>query len=132
LGLRGFRLVVVSTLVVAGAMALPLVAQGPEVQQKGAGEAATKEEASIPIPPEATAVTKHDWSVSGQVIHYTATAGNLLIRDEQQKANASIFYVAYTQDGVDARTRPVTFSTMVGLARRRSGCIWDRSGRCVS
>jgi carboxypeptidase C (cathepsin A) len=100
---------VASTLIVAGAMALPLVAQGPEVQQKGAGEAATKEEASIPIPPEATAVTKHDWSVSGQVIHYTATAGNLLIRDEQQKANASIFYVAYTQDGVDARTRPVTF-----------------------
>ena len=48
-------------------------------------------------------------STGGQTIHYTATAGNLLIRDEQDKPNGSIFYVAYTQDGVEAKNRPVTF-----------------------
>lgn len=98
-------------MVVMAAMALPVLAQAPEAQQKSAGETAVKEkeEASIPIPPETTAVTRHDWTVTGQTVHYTATAGNLLIRDEQQKANASIFYVAYTQDGVDSKNRPVTF-----------------------
>ncbi len=40
---------------------------------------------------------------AGRRSHYTATAGNLLLRDEQDKANASIFYVAYTQDGADAQ-----------------------------
>ena len=30
-----------------------------------------------------------------------ATAGNLLIRDDQDKANGSIFYVAYTEDGAE-------------------------------
>lgn len=64
---------------------------------------------SVPIPPETTAVTKHDWSGGGQTIHYSATAGNLLIRDDKDKPNASIFYVAYTADGADPKTRPVTF-----------------------
>ena len=75
------------------------------------GEAASGDapEASIPIPPETSSVTKHDWSGGGTTIHYTATAGNLLIRDEKNAANGSIFYVAYTADGADEKTRPVTF-----------------------
>jgi carboxypeptidase C (cathepsin A) len=95
----------------AGAIALPVLAQAPEGRPRGTGEAAAekKDDASIPIPPETTSVTKHDLTVGGQAIHYTATAGNLLIRDDQDKANGSIFYVAYTQDGVDAKNRPVTF-----------------------
>lgn len=68
-----------------------------------------KEEAGVPVPPETTSVTKHDLTLGGQVIHYTATAGNLLIRDDQDRPDASMFYVAYTQDGADARSRPVTF-----------------------
>jgi carboxypeptidase C (cathepsin A) len=69
----------------------------------------SKHEATVPVPPETNSVTKHDLTLNGQVIHYTATAGNLLIRDDQDHPNASIFYVAYTQDGADARTRPITF-----------------------
>ena len=43
-------------------------------------------------------------------MHYTATAGNLLIKDENDKANGSIFYVAYTEDGgTRRRGRPITF-----------------------
>ncbi len=80
---------------------------GGDARQKG--EPAQSAEGMLPIPPETSSVTKHELQVGGQTIHYTATAGNLLLRDEQDKANASIFYVAYTQDGVDARNRPVTF-----------------------
>lgn len=93
----------------SGAITRQAIAQTPANQQKTPDNAAKKEEAAIPIPPESTAVTKHDLTLNGQVIHYTATAGNLLIRDDKDKPNASIFYVAYTEDGVEAKTRPVTF-----------------------
>ncbi len=80
---------------------------GGEARQKG--EAPQSAEGALPIPAETSSVTKHELQAGGQTIHYTATAGNLLLRDDQDKANASIFYVAYTQDGVEARNRPVTF-----------------------
>src|SRR5271154_479523 len=96
----------------AGTIAMPAFSQAPEgrQQQRATGETpAAKEDQGIPIPPETNSVTKHDWTAGGQTIHYTATAGNLLIRDDQDKANGSIFYVAYTQDGAEAKNRPVTF-----------------------
>ena len=62
----------------------------------------------LPIPPENKVDTKHDWTAGGHTVHYTATAGNLLIRDEKDKPNGSIFYVAYTEDGA-GKDRPVTF-----------------------
>jgi carboxypeptidase C (cathepsin A) len=77
--------------------------------EPGSAAGAAGSEDSVPIPPETNSQTKHDWTGNGQTIHYTATAGNLLIRDEKDKPNASIFYVAYTADGADPRTRPVTF-----------------------
>jgi carboxypeptidase C (cathepsin A) len=60
-------------------------------------------------PSERTSVTHHDITVAGKTLHYTATAGTLLIRNEEDKPYGSIFYVAYTLDGPDAKTRPVTF-----------------------
>ena len=97
-------------LVLAAALTVSAVAQAPsEGRPKGPEEKSTKEDAGIPVPPESTSVTKHDVTVGGQLIHYTATAGNLLIRDEHDKPDASIFYVAYTQDGADTKSRPVTF-----------------------
>ncbi len=79
------------------------------VGTQGQTAAGDNPEGSVPVPPEEASVTKHDWTGGGTTIHYTATAGNLLIKDEKDAANGSIFYVAYTADGVDARTRPVTF-----------------------
>ena len=92
------------------AVAVTAGAQTPETRPKGTEDKPpAKDDAGIPVPPETNSVTKHDVTVGGQVIHYTATAGNLLIRDEHDKPNASMFYVAYTQDGVEAKSRPVTF-----------------------
>jgi carboxypeptidase C (cathepsin A) len=62
-----------------------------------------------PIPPEKAVATHHELALSGKTLKYTATAGTLLIRDEEDKPNGSIFYVAYTLDGADAQTRPVSF-----------------------
>jgi carboxypeptidase C (cathepsin A) len=102
------RILIVTAL--AGTMTMPSPAQAPEGQKRGTGDTTTqKEEQSVPVPPETSSVTKHDWTAGGRTVHYTATAGNLLIRDDQDKANGSIFYSAYTEDGVEAKTRPVTF-----------------------
>jgi carboxypeptidase C (cathepsin A) len=84
-----------------------------------------KEEPAVPIPAETSSVTKHDWTAGGQTIHYTATAGNLLIRDEKDAANGSIFYVAYTEDGADAKSRPVTFFYNGGPG---SATVWLHMG----
>jgi len=71
---------------------------------------ASKQEKPEPIPAEKSSVTKHDLNLNGQTLHYTATAGTLLIRDgEDDHPYGSIFYVAYTLDGANPTSRPVTF-----------------------
>ena len=88
------------------------IAQAPERGARSsaatAGNTEPKED-TVPIPLETKSVTTHDLTIGGKAIHYTATAGNLLIRDEKDAANGSIFYTAYTEDGADAKHRPVTF-----------------------
>jgi carboxypeptidase C (cathepsin A) len=83
------------------------------------------EEGTIPIPPETKSETKHDWTAGSRPVHYTATAGNLLIKDDNDKANGSIFYVAYTEDGAPAKSRPVTFLYNGGPG---SATIWLHMG----
>ena len=81
----------------------------PDEPQKGDAKQHDNEKDQQTIPPEKTSVTHHDMTLGGKAIHYTATAGTLLIRDEDEKPYGSIFYIAYTQDGADPKTRPVTF-----------------------
>jgi carboxypeptidase C (cathepsin A) len=108
---------VLSVLLVAGFGVAGISAQAPTTaarranagSEPGQAAGANGNEETVPVPPETSSMTKHDWSGNGQTVHYTATAGNLLIRDEKDKPNASIFYVAYTEDGADPKTRPVTF-----------------------
>jgi carboxypeptidase C (cathepsin A) len=67
------------------------------------------EKETIPVPPEKPVVTHHDLTLSGKTLKYSATAGNLIIRDEDDKPYGNIFYVAYTLDGAEAGSRPVSF-----------------------
>ncbi len=82
--------------------------QQNSAQPHGSGDE-QKDGKESPIPPEKSAVTHHELSAGGKALKYTATAGTLLIRDEEDKPYGSMFYVAYTQDGADAGTRPVSF-----------------------
>ncbi len=70
---------------------------------------ADKDKDAAPIPPEKTSATHHEMTLGGKTLKYTATAGTELIRDEEDKPYGSIFYVAYTLDGAEAGTRPVSF-----------------------
>ena len=62
-------------------------------------------------PVEEQAVThRASVAVGGRTLPYTATAGTLTIRDTEGKPTASMFYTAYTLDGVKPGTkRPITF-----------------------
>jgi hypothetical protein len=103
--LRRFRTVVLLIAV----SAVPVVAQ----QTAGAAE-------------EKTSQTPHTMRLDGRDVKYTATAGTLPIRSDDGKVAARMFYVAYTKDGEDVKTRPVSFLYNGGRAPRRSGCTWDR------
>jgi carboxypeptidase C (cathepsin A) len=58
---------------------------------------------------EKIAQTSHTLRLDGRDIKYTATAGTLPIRLDTTQVAARMFFVAYTRDGEDARTRPVSF-----------------------
>ncbi len=115
----------VCSLILAGFIALGIPAMGQGAGADRQDKAEKADDTTTPIPPESSSVTKHDWVANGQTIHYTATAGNLLINDDKDKPNGSIFYVAYTEDGADARTRPVTFFYNGGPG---SATIWLHMG----
>ncbi len=68
-----------------------------------------KEAEATPVPPEKPVVTHHELTLAGKTLKYTATAGNLIIRDQDDKPYGSIFYVAYTLDGAETGSRPVSF-----------------------
>ena len=82
------------------------------------------------IPEEKTTVTKHQIHIGGKDIHYTATAGTIILKEEDEekgeKPKASIFYVAYTMDDVqDLTKRPITFSFNGGPG---SSSVWMHLG----
>ena len=127
---RSWCALVLGALLVAGTTTR---ANGQERQRpdearpvEAGGPNGNKPEAPTPIPPEKSSVTKHDLELNGQTLHYTATAGTLLIRDgEDDHPYGSIFYVAYTLDGADANSRPVTFLYNGGPG---SATIWLHMG----
>lgn len=98
------------TTVLLGSQGLAIAQEKrPDEPQKGDAKQHDNEKEQQPIPPEKSSVTHHEITLGAKTIHYTATAGTLLIRDEEEKPYGSVFYIAYTQDGVDPKTRPVTF-----------------------
>ena len=81
---------------------------------------------AVPTPKEEKTITQHSVAIDGQTIKYTATAGTLILRDDKDEPAASLFYVAYTKDGVtDFRHRPVTFLYNGGPG---SSSIWLHMG----
>ena len=59
-------------------------------------------------------------------MRYTATAGETYLKDEDGDPKASIFSIAYVEDGVDdPASRPVTFLWNVGPG---SSSVWLHMG----
>jgi len=70
--------------------------------------------------------TEHTFSLNGETISYTATAGKLPLRDKSEKSKAHIFFIAYTKNNVkDKSSRPVTFAFNGGPG---SSSVWLHMG----
>lgn len=54
--------------------------------------------------------TKHQAVINGKTVAYRAVAGNLILRDENCKPEASMFYISYIKEGTGVESdRPITF-----------------------
>ncbi len=98
----------------------PRSSQQPAQPQTPAGG---REVASVAD--EKPSQTSHALRLDGREIRYTATAGTLPIRLDDGKIAARMFYVAYTKDGEDAKTRPVSFLYNGGPG---SATVWLHMG----
>jgi carboxypeptidase C (cathepsin A) len=96
------------------------------------------EETTTLAPKDVLVETKHSLTIDGQEIRYTVTCGTMVIKEEAEKKGekegesegekprASIFFVAYTRDGVENRPkRPITFSFNGGPG---SSSVWLHLG----
>ena len=83
-----------------------------------------KKEQWMRLPSAETSVTQHRLSAGGKSFDYTATAGMLIVRDDDDKPIAAIGYTAYTRR--DTRSaRPVTFAFNGGPG---SSSLWLHMG----
>ncbi len=105
----------------AGLFVLPLVLLLPT----GAQEKSDKSESKPPLQ-DVTAITKHTLPLGKEKINYEATAGVLVLRDEDGKPTASMFYTSYVRtDVADIRKRPITFTFNGGPG---SSSVWLHMG----
>jgi carboxypeptidase C (cathepsin A) len=86
-----------------------------------------------PKPVDDLVTTRHTLTIDGQELHYTATTGRIVLRQEVLtdgkfdglKPKAEVFLTAYTLDDADAADRPVTFAFNGGPG---SSSIWLHLG----
>src|SRR5882672_4973580 len=93
-------------LIVALLLATPALAADTAPTAKPAAPAKAKADST-----EAPIVTHHRITVAGKPLAYTVTTGKLPLKNEQGETEASIFFMAYTLDGVkNSAARPLMFS----------------------
>jgi carboxypeptidase C (cathepsin A) len=101
-------------------------AEEPAKPEEKAAAEHGKEAAKPAEPKEELVKTQHTLTINGQKLDYTAVAGTILLRDNEDKPTAAIFYIAYTKDDVrDLAHRPVTFSFNGGPG---SSSVWLHLG----
>ncbi|HET9284666.1 MAG TPA: hypothetical protein VFR24_22165, partial [Candidatus Angelobacter sp.] len=96
----------------ASQMTVPEAQRPPQQQRERARPGEQQGEGQPhhgPAPEEKTSVTHHTARIGGQQINYTATAATYVIRADDGSPKATMFYVAYTKDGVDESKRPISF-----------------------
>src|SRR5262249_8230015 len=85
-----------------------------------------KKEQWMRLPTPQASVTQHRLSLGGRSIEYTATAGTLIVRDDEDRPIASIGYIGYNHpDGKSGAVRPITFAFNGGPG---SSSLWLHMG----
>lgn len=90
----------------------------------GMAPASVQARSSEAVAVAAPVVTRHETTIRGQRIAYTATAGETLLRNDRDEPTASIYSFAYVKTGGE-RDRPVMFVFNGGPG---SSSIWLHMG----
>jgi carboxypeptidase C (cathepsin A) len=100
----------------------------PDPTKEAPGKEATPKEGAVKTEPakESLVKTRHEITVGGKKLEYEATAGTLPIKDDDGKARANVFFIAYTSlDKTAAAKRPLTFAFNGGPG---SSSVWLHLG----
>jgi carboxypeptidase C (cathepsin A) len=85
-----------------------------------------KKEQWMRLPKAEASATSHRLGLGGKAFDYTATAGTLIVRDDEDKPIASLSYIAYTHPGAkDGPARPIMFAFNGGPG---SSSVWLHMG----
>ncbi len=104
----------------------PPGAQRPAPAEPGAPSESQQPRHEVAGPAEEkVSQTEHVVRLDGREIRYTATAGTIPIRLEDGRVAARMFFVAYTKDGEDVKTRPISFLYNGGPG---SATVWLHMG----
>ncbi len=111
MSIRPLLFAAAATLVVVASAAAqrPAAPGGRPGGGRGAGDEAPASDTSGVAAIERIMVAKHTTRVDGKTIAYTTHTGTMVLRDEDGKPKASVFFIAYTKDQEDSTTRPLTF-----------------------
>jgi len=89
-------------------------------------EAVSTEKDKLPLHEEKPVVTRHEITVNGKLLRYTATAGMLPLISAGGETEAHVFFMAYTADNaVNAGKRPLIFAFNGGPG---SSSVWLHLG----
>ncbi len=125
---KALSVVVLNIMIVSAAQAqrprAPQTEQTPAPQTAQQTPAAPRYEVAT-ANEEKVSQTAHVLRLDGREIKYTATAGTVLIRQDNGQPAARMFFVAYTKDGEDPKTRPISFLFNGGPG---SASIWLHMG----
>ncbi|HEY9479911.1 MAG TPA: hypothetical protein VIP79_07460, partial [Gemmatimonadaceae bacterium] len=103
---RAFMAGIAASLLIAGTAA----AQRPGAPGgRGQESEGAKKDTTGVAAVEKVSTTKHTITINGKPIAYTANAGTMVLRDDDGKPKATVFYISYTKDGEQTGKRPVTF-----------------------
>ncbi len=95
---------------------------GAAAQQDTTHDASKSDATATP----AHTVTQHTATIGGQRIDYDATVGSIILRDDDGRPTAAVYYTAYTRRGPrDMDRRPITFAYNGGPG---SSSIWVHMG----
>lgn len=91
-------------------------------------------EETKPAPQDQLSTTQHSLRIAGKELRYSVTCGTIVLREESEKdgaaeghkPKATVFFTAYTKDGITSRSkRPITFSFNGGPG---SSSVWLHLG----
>jgi len=116
------------TVVLMGVLSGPIQWTVPAFGQESESAPDSKSEAKSDKkaePEDVFVETEHEAEIGGKTIQYTATAGKLVIRSDDLKSRASIFFIAYTRPTDSPAERPITFCFNGGPG---SSSVWLHLG----